>query len=82
MAVVAASAVPLGAIKYQRDAAAWETRMTLLRTELTRATYRAMWSEGMFRRGYVSAAQAAADRAALVRARAELEAFEGRRGAR
>jgi hypothetical protein len=43
-----------------------------------KATYRAKWSEGMLRRGYVSAAQAAADRAALDRARAELEAFEGR----
>jgi hypothetical protein len=82
MALVAASAVPLGAIKYRRDAEARETRLNLLRSELTRATYNAKWSEALLRRGYVPAERAAADRAALDRATAELEAFEGRRGAR
>jgi hypothetical protein len=78
MAVVAASAVPIGVVKYRMDAAARRVRAEALRAELANAEARAEWSERMNRRGYVPAAKAAAARIALDRARAELEAFEGR----
>jgi hypothetical protein len=78
MAVVALVALALGAIKYRRDATAWRVRTEALRAELARAEARSVWSQRMHRLGYVSAAQASADRLTAQKAKAELEAFEGR----
>jgi hypothetical protein len=78
MMVVIVAALALGAIKWRRDAAARRVRMELLRAELAQAEARDAWAQRMHRRGYVSTAQAAADRLTARKAKAELKAFEGR----
>ena len=78
MLVVALIAVGLGMWRSKMVADARARQFAVLKSDLLRAADRVSWSERMRQKGYMSAAQVAADRWSLECARSRLEAFEGR----